>query len=99
MGDIVLKLNGIDVTILKHAEISEMIANFNNNFEVSVLRTLVESDGIPESSSIEENVNYNDYGKNGGVYDDDSKNDNIDEHIAEIMSGEAEILKTHNVIG
>lgn len=95
-GDVIVKLNGVNVTTLRHIDIKDMISNFTNNFEISVQREHVKSiDDVQDVDLFEECQ----IEKGEVVCRNDEINDNIDDHIAEIMSGEAEILKTHNIIG
>lgn len=91
-----MKLNGIDVTTLKHEDISKLISSFANHFEISIIR-----EQIKKNDSLVEQYqkNHNDEKKHIQHGKENGNNDNIEDHIAEIMSGEAEILKAHNIIG
>lgn len=73
-----------------------MISNFTNDFEISVLRENAQSiDDVHNEDSVVEHQ----FEKGQVECRNERINDNIDDHIAEILSGEAEILKTHNIIG
>lgn len=85
VGDIIVRINNIDVTVMSHQMINEMIIDFTDCFTISVIR------GCSEFICEQDTVGVNDFLE--------TSIDDTDETIAEIISSEAEVLKDHNVIG
>lgn len=116
LGDVVVQINGVDITNMSHHMVHELILGFSDSFVIGV-----EREDDPDCTENPKNavspIDFNAYDSHSdrpgsGMYSEISVNSGADsitaeleaskiteEHIAEIMSGEAEVLKDHNVIG
>lgn len=89
VNDIIVQLNNIDITNLSHQMINEVITGFTDSFVISVDR---------EVEYCEKRLNTN--GRNEvKSMKSEPLGGNSEEYIAEVISGEAEILKDHNILG
>lgn len=109
-----MEINNVDITNLSHQMVHELITGFTDTFTIGVKREHDENaNGIDEDAKTqnaypferpasemfseisEATVNSNADSITGEIEATKAS----EEHIAEIISGESEVLKEHNVIG
>jgi len=98
-GDVVVQINHTPVTSLSHQEAHEVLSSAGSDIVVCVLRekdlTPVGPSPVPTVSSPVERAE--EFSFEPAFVRDNSNFS--DEQIAEIISGEAEVLRDHNIIG
>lgn len=115
VDDVIVRINDVDITNLSHQMVHELISGFGDSFVVGVVRENEEDyigqvstndfHGYDNQSPVDPrpaSEMFSEISMNSAA---DSITGELEaskvteEHIAEIMSGESEVLKDHNVIG
>lgn len=114
VGDVIVEVNNVDITNLSHQMVHELITGFTDTFTIGIKRENHENttNGIDTANNHNESPIERPASEMFSEISEATVNSNVDsitgeieatkvteEHIAEIISGESEILKEHNVIG
>lgn len=111
VGDIIVRINDEPTSPLTHAEAHVVISNCGNQFFFGIYREEPLEDGqcsmefipiySPPRSPLPEHL-FEPISSTPDIVVEEvieEKKDAVDEEIASVMSGEAEMLKEHNIIG
>lgn len=111
VGDVIVRINDEPTSPLTHAEAHVVISNCGNQFFFGIQREDPLEDGqcsmefipitSPPRSPLPDHI-FEPIENSADVIVEEEfeeKKDAVDEEIAAVMSGEAEVLKEHNVIG
>lgn len=111
VGDVIVRINDESTSPLSHAEAHVVISNCGNQFFFGIQREEPLEDGqcsmefipiySPPRSPLPEHL-FEPINSAPDIVVEEvngEKNDAVDEEIAAVLSGEAEMLKEHNIIG
>lgn len=105
VGDVIVEINGVDISEMSHQMVHELITGFTDTFVVGLKRDGAEQtngNGAVErpASEMFSEISETTVTSNADSITQELEASKIsEEHIAEIISGESEVLKDHNVIG
>lgn len=105
VGDVIVEINGVNITQLSHQMVHELITGFTDTFTVGLKREGAEHVNGNETAERPASEMFSEISEATVTSNADSITDELEaskiseEHIAEIISGESEVLKDHNVIG
>lgn len=91
-GDVIIQINDLTVTDLSHQSIFDIINGIQNTMTLHIER---KKDSV-DYTTPRENLNVDNLAETELTH---SLMNTTEETIAEIISGESEVLKGHNVIG
>lgn len=105
VGDVIVEINGVNITELSHHMVHELITGFTDTFTIGLKRDDAEhvnDNGAvdrPASEMFSEISEMTEHSNADSITDELEATKISEEHIAELISGESEVLKEHNVIG
>lgn len=104
VGDVIVEINGVNIAEMSHHMVHELITGFTDTFIISLSREDAEHENgtvteRPASGMFSEISEATVTSNADSITDELEASKISEEHIAEIISGESEVLKEHNVIG
>lgn len=104
VGDVIVEINGVNISEMSHHMVHELITGFTDTFTISLSREDSEHENgfateRPASGLLSEISEATVTSNADSITDELEATKVSEEHIAELISGESEVLKEHNVIG
>lgn len=99
--DVIVEINNVSIVNLSHEMVHQLIVGFSDNFSVGVKRENEYEYVSTDPSRIERpgSENFSEISTTDSITGELEGPKVSEDHIAEIISGESEVLKDHNVIG